>query len=383
MANPVHTEIPHFFEILKIIDGALNSDRNKIIAYVQQLAQKLDADGNVIAADKLRKSLMLAKAPTLSPSNIGTVPRLPIDNESRLNLADETTYAKDSLNVSVDKHIYEQIDSFVTCVKSVEKLAAHGVEITPSLLLYGPPGCGKTELAKFIASELQLPILTARIDSLMSSYLGNTAKNLRNLFDHANSRPCILFLDELDALGKIRDDQHELGELKRVVVSLLQNIDNLDSTTIILGATNHEHLLDPALWRRFAFKLKIELPDLVCRQKLFTNFLGKFAGEKELATFAVLAEGLSGADIKQISGDAKRHAVIQNCELISKQDVINKLLQIRQPQLLSHDISLSKRLELARSVAPDVITYRMLADLYGISLGYVHKLIKQEEVSND
>src|SRR4029077_10470965 len=108
----------------------------------------------------------------------------------------------------------------------------------PSLLIYGPPGCGKTQLARHVAEELHLPLLTARVDTIVSSYLGNTSKNIRSLFEHAMARPCVLFLDEFDAIAKLRDDQHELGELKRVVISLLQNIDALDSSITLIPATD-------------------------------------------------------------------------------------------------------------------------------------------------
>ncbi|MBK9619680.1 MAG: ATP-binding protein, partial [Candidatus Obscuribacter sp.] len=102
-------------------------------------------------------------------------------------------------------------------------------------------------------------------------------QNLRVLFEHAKARPCVLFLDELDSLGKLRDDKHELGELKRVVVSLLQNIDALHNETVLLSATNHEHLLDSAIWRRFCFQVKVDKPDEHSRESMAASFLGSFA----------------------------------------------------------------------------------------------------------
>lgn len=242
MADNVHSDIPHFFEIMKIIEGAVNSDRSKVLAYVEQFAQKLEVDGNRKAADRIRRTTSQSKLNTLSAANVGTLTRVPVDSESRMALADEKTYEADHVRVFVNETVQARIQEFLRFVKGADELLAHGVGVSPSLLLFGPPGCGKTELAKFVSAQLNYPLITARIDSLISSYLGSTAKNLRLLFEHAMSRPCVLFLDELDAVGKLRDDRHELGELKRVVVSLLQNIDSLDNQTVILGATNHEHL---------------------------------------------------------------------------------------------------------------------------------------------
>ena len=129
-----------------------------------------------------------------------------------------------------------------------------------SLLLYGPPGCGKTSIAYYLAHRLGLPLVTARLDALISSLLGNTAKNLRRVFDFANRQPCVLFLDEFDAIAKARDDQHELGELKRVVNSLLQNMDTYCQHGVLIAATNHQELLDDAIWRRFQTVIEVPKP---------------------------------------------------------------------------------------------------------------------------
>lgn len=129
-------------------------------------------------------------------------------------------------------------------------------------MLYGPPGCGKTTVAQLISSITNLPLVTARLDGLVSSLLGSTAKNIRKVFDYASKRECILFLDEFDVIAKLRDDKNELGELKRVVNSLIQNIDEFSEDSILIAATNHHKLLDPAIWRRFNTILALEKPQL-------------------------------------------------------------------------------------------------------------------------
>ncbi len=150
----------------------------------------------------------------------------------------------------------KKVNAFVSYLGKKDELNALNIPINPTLLLFGPPGTGKSKLAANIAARVGLPLVTARADALISSYLGSTSKNIRSLMEYAKSEPCVLFLDEFDSIAKARDDKNEIGELKRVVVSLLQNIDTLKDT-IVIAATNHAHLLDPAIGRRFHYKMEL------------------------------------------------------------------------------------------------------------------------------
>lgn len=366
----------HFLEILKIIDGALSTDRSKVMSYANALADKLEAEGEGKSAEKIRRVLIQKGVNGLSTASFSSSQRLPVDSESRFALADEHNFAVDLVEVFLNQRAQNVVEEFLSYIKQAETLLSAGIEIAPSLLLYGPPGCGKSELAKYIASQLQLPLLTARADSLVSSYLGSTSKNLRLLFEHASGRPCVLFLDEFDAVAKVRDDQHELGELKRVVVSLLQNIDALDKNTILIAATNHEHLLDPAVWRRFAYKVHITLPDEDARRGLIQRFLGDFGDPKEVKKYVQLSEGLSGADLKQIIDDAKRFAVLNGQKVVRTPDL---LLRIALTKLGDKNWSedLEEQIRSIRNLDPKVFTVRVLSEISGRSNGSISKLIKE------
>lgn len=139
-------------------------------------------------------------------------------------------------------------------------LRAHGLEPRHRVLLLGPPGNGKTSLAESLAFELALPLFAVRYDAVVTSYLGETAQRLRRLFDFVRTEPCLLFFDEFDAIGKERGDLHETGEIKRVVTTLLLQLDDLPSYCVLAAATNHPELLDRATWRRFQIKLELGKP---------------------------------------------------------------------------------------------------------------------------
>jgi AAA+ superfamily predicted ATPase len=152
------------------------------------------------------------------------------------------------------------------CLELIEEqqradvLRAHGLEPRHRLLLVGPPGNGKTSLAESLAYEMALPLFVVRYDAIITSYLGDTATRLRRLFDFVRTEPCVLFFDEFDAIGKERGDLHETGEIKRVVTTLLLQLDDLPSYCVLIGATNHPELLDRATWRRFEMKLELGRP---------------------------------------------------------------------------------------------------------------------------
>lgn len=142
----------------------------------------------------------------------------------------------------------------------VDLLRSYSLEPRNRILLIGPPGNGKTSLAEAIAESLMVPLFLVRYEGVIGAYLGETASRLRRLFDYVRTRKCVLFLDEFETLGKERGDIHETGEIKRVVSSLLMQIDALPTNVIIIAATNHPELLDRAVWRRFQLRLNLPMP---------------------------------------------------------------------------------------------------------------------------
>ena len=170
------------------------------------------------------------------------------------------------------------------CLELVEEqrradvLRAHGLEPRHRILFAGPPGNGKTTLAEALAYELALPLFTVRYEAVVTSYLGETAQRLKRLFDFVRTEPCVLFFDEFDAIGKERGDIHETGEIKRVITTLLLQLDDLPSYCVLVGATNHPELLDRATWRRFELRLEVGSPDPKQMIEYFADHLKEIGG---------------------------------------------------------------------------------------------------------
>ena len=259
-------------ELFRIVNGALRLDLDKVRNYTSFLAEKLEGSGEKSAADRLRK-LLEETDRELRPARLAGSRAVPVDEESRFPLLEKVpTKRANGRAVVLSESQRDTVSEFLSIAKSYAQLEMNGVETSLSLLMYGPPGCGKSRLARHIASEMGLELYIARLDGLISSYLGSTSKNIRALFDFAAATPCVLFLDEFDAIAKVRGDTQELGELKRVVNSFIQNLDSAARHSIVIAATNHEDLLDAAIWRRFSYRLEVARPTENLRGQLFATF---------------------------------------------------------------------------------------------------------------
>jgi len=189
---------------------------------------------------------------------------------------------------------------------------AYNLEPRHRVLLAGPPGNGKTSLAEAVATELAAPLLVVRYESVIASYLGETAARLARLFNQVRTRHCVLFFDEVDVVGKERGDIHEAGEIKRVVSSLLLQIDALPSYVIVVIATNHPELLDRAVWRRFQLRLHLSPPTRALAKEWFRRFQEKFGIKlgMNLKTLSERLQGLSFSELEQFSLDVQRRYVL-------------------------------------------------------------------------
>lgn len=210
----------------------------------------------------------------------------------------------ESLRQAVDELIEEQQRS--------ELLRAHGIEPRHRVLLLGPPGNGKTSLAEAIAEALMLPLIAVRYEEVIGSYLGETAARLAAVFTAARTRRCVLFFDEFDALAKERGDEHETGEIKRVVSSLLLQIDALPSHAIVVAASNHSELLDRAAHRRFELRLEMPLPGKVARILWFERLLANLDEPAGVSvdTLARKTAGASFSQLQDLADDLRRRHVL-------------------------------------------------------------------------
>jgi len=237
-------------------------------------------------------------------------------DESRIVLRDET---RRKVQRILDEH-RRRLD-----------LAEHGYRPKSLVLFWGPPGCGKTHTAFHVAYELGLPVGVLRLSSVISSFLGDTASNLQRVFELANSTPMVLLLDEVDAVGKNRDDPNDVGELKRVVNSLLQAVDFFHSEhSVVIAASNHQYLLDPALWRRFDDVVCFPMPGRGQRETYLRLLLGGVQFEGSLANIARSFSALSYSDIERVTVEAVKTMLLEERDVVRSSDLLEQARSFRQ-----------------------------------------------------
>lgn len=234
---------------------------------------------------------------------------LPVDVDSRLELLRRESVSELSPEPVWPVDVAAGLSSVVVEREQEDLLLRAGLSPTRSLLFLGSPGVGKTLAAKWLAFKLSRPLLTLDLAAVMSSFLGKTGNNIRVVLDYARKYPSVLLLDEFDAIAKRRDDSTEIGELKRLVTVLLQAVDEWPPDGLLIAATNHADLLDPAVWRRFDQVISFPLPSVSeIAASLSRLLLSTSGGVVEL--LAAVLSGSSFSDVARVSRALQRKAVL-------------------------------------------------------------------------
>lgn len=317
--------------IPKLLRAGIDGDRKMMEATSLMIIRQIRKDYPDIAED-ISKTLSYMGTPSASARSVNLSP-LPLDKESRyalVNIEEPTPILPPILN----EYTQQQIDDFVKERNLLAQFIEAGITPPNSLLLSGQPGVGKTYIAHWLSAQLHLPLVTLDLATSISSYLGRSGQNIRSIFDYAKAQPSILFLDELDAIAKRRDDSGDLGELKRLVNVLLKEIENYPVTGIIIGATNHPELLDKAIWRRFDRTLSIEMPGLSERKQLLARHLDEYIdilGNETISYIALNAVDINSADICKLCSHIKRQLIL-NSESHPKILALSELFKINTPK---------------------------------------------------
>jgi len=312
--------------IVNLVRAGSQGDQRTFRSTVEAIAAEERAKRHTQLAERLEENLRqaspAAKTPELVRSFDGGHGGLLYEVEPRRGL--NTIFLDEAVATPVRELVEEQ--------QRVELLRSYGIEPRHRVLLAGPPGNGKTTLAEGIAFELMVPLFVVRYEAVVGSFLGETSGRLKRLFDFARTHRCVLFFDEFDTLGKERGDTHETGEIKRVVSSLLLQIDSLPSHVVVVTASNHAELLDRAVWRRFQLRLTLPAPTLAQRVAWFERFeetLGLPLGVSA-KTLATRLPVQTFADLEQFCQDVQRRYVLALPSADIKRIVSERLAQWKQ-----------------------------------------------------
>ncbi|OLU32850.1 AAA family ATPase [Pseudomonas sp. PA27(2017)] len=305
--------------LVDLFKTATRGDQLAFRKAAESLIKEEKNKGHRLLAERLAKALQASSAQTLRPSEAR-----PSVGSAVKDLFYEITPERDLNSLVLPDKIKCQVEELIEEQHRAELLHAHNLRARNRILLAGPPGNGKTTLAEALAFELMYPLIVIRYETLVGSYLGETSSRLKNLLDYARTQRCVLLFDEFETLGKERGDTHETGEIKRVVSTLLLQLDEMPDYVVVVAASNHPELLDRAVWRRF--QLRIELP-IPTREQL-TRYIASI-GQKcnvnfgyEPATLAKHLLGLNFAETEEFCHGVVRRAVLdmksENAQQVTK-----------------------------------------------------------------
>ncbi|WP_431208164.1 AAA family ATPase [Burkholderia cepacia] len=304
--HPTHMVMARADLLVNLVRAGTQGDQKLFRSTVEALAAEERAKRHTQLAEKLEENLRTAVAPTRTNEIVrgfdGGHGGLLYEIEPQRSLA--AMLLPDDVELAARELIEEQ--------HRRDLLRSYGLEPRHRVLLSGPPGNGKTTLAEAIAYELMVPLFVVRYEAVVGSFLGETSGRLKRLFDFARTHNCVLFFDEFDTLGKERGDTHETGEIKRVVSSLLLQIDALPSHVTVVTATNHGELLDRAVWRRFQLRLELPIPTFAQRVAWFERFQDRIGTSLGISpkTLATRLKVSSFSELEQFCDDIHRRFVL-------------------------------------------------------------------------
>lgn len=353
--------------IAKIAEAALSGDRHSLELTIVTAIRSIKPS---------HPEISLSLSNLLNSSSVngsafrwnGSPP--PVDQEEGFSLIrteDVDAADKPALN----ELIQSDVDRFINERRLAAQFISEGYKPAGSILLTGKPGTGKTMLSRWIARSLQMPFVTLDLATTISSLLGKTGYNLRRILDYARNRPCVLLLDEFDAIGKRRDDASDLGELKRIVNVLLKELEVWPLNSVLIAATNHPELLDTAIQRRFDLIINLPLPDQKQIEEMILKMGGRFAAShlKDLIpACATVMTGMNGSDVERIVNAAVRQHIVTNEPF--QLSFLQELLKYKQHAMNKKQINSMINL-FARSNGGKY-TVRELSKLFGKSVGAIH-----------
>ena len=290
--------------VVDLVDAQRRGDSARFRTLVEAIIAEERSNQHHLVADRLSELITTAGSSDLLARDDGARPVA--------DLVHEVVPRRRLAALQLDDGVAAVAAEVIEEHRRTELLRSHGIEPRNRILLEGPPGNGKTSLAEAIAAESMLRFYVVRYEGIVSSFLGETAGRLDRVFEFARTRRCVLFFDEFDTIAKERADTHETGEIKRVVSTLLLQIDRLPSHVIVVCATNHAELLDRAAWRRFQLRLSLNSPSRTQATRFLETLGARLGGKLGLAprTLADRLQGASYAELEQFAQDVRRRYVL-------------------------------------------------------------------------